>query len=162
MSECHVGNPPITLSVPPGDSDKEPLSGGHFDHQKGDDVTMDRSVVPPFNAISVLERLKEPLITSNYKHGCQLSFTLILLSELNCCILKRVRSHHSVSGLIHSVAHDLISSQKWPQGLTEIQQMNQMQLKLHRGGSKGGGYSCSHRNTEGLLRQIRSQVVLVK
>lgn len=48
-----------------------------------------------------------------------------------------------ISGLIQSVAHDLISSQKWPQGLTEIQQMNQMQLKLHRGGSKGGGYSCS-------------------
>lgn len=38
--------------------------------------------------------------------------------------------NHSVSGLIKSVAHDLISNSRWPRGLTEMQQMNRMQLKL--------------------------------
>lgn len=51
----HVNNPSITPSVPLRDSilqgrvcDKEPLSRGHFGHQKRDDVISDRSVVSLF------------------------------------------------------------------------------------------------------------------
>lgn len=54
ISEIHVDNPPIP-SVLLRDSilhdrvsDKEPLSGGHFGHQKRDDVISDRSAVSPF------------------------------------------------------------------------------------------------------------------
>lgn len=53
--EVHVDNAPITQSVPLRDSilqarvsDKEPLSRGHFGHQKSDDVISDRSAVSPF------------------------------------------------------------------------------------------------------------------